>query len=206
VYLSRIKLDVGRNKTMRAISSPQVLHAIVEGCFTCKARTLWRLDSLHGNLYLLIVSESKPDFDSLMAQICESDETGETKNYTAFLSKIRNGQRLRFRFRGNPVHSVAQNKGERGKVKPHVSEKHKRNWLVKKSEKNGFKLEENGFVMVDAGQQRFTRQTKNKSVQLSYATFEGVLTVTDSEKFITALTQGIGRGKAYGCGMMTVIM
>ena len=37
------------------------------------------------------------------------------------------------------------------------------------------------------------------------ATFEGILTVTDPELFCRALTEGIGRGKAYGMGMMTVM-
>ena len=35
-------------------------------------------------------------------------------------------------------------------------------------------------------------------------TYEGVLTVTDTELFCKALTEGIGRGKAYGMGLLTV--
>ena len=35
--------------------------------------------------------------------------------------------------------------------------------------------------------------------------YEGILTVTDRDRFIGALTQGIGRAKAYGCGMLTII-
>lgn len=206
MHLSRIKLDVSKLETMKAISSPQVLHAIIEGCFVQKNRTLWRLDSLKGNLYLLLVSEDAPNFESLEFQLCATGETGQTKNYVTFLANISNGQKLRFRFRGNPVHSVAACKGERGKVRPHVSEHHKREWLIKKSIPNGFVLEEDGFVMVETGQQRFYRNGKDKPVQLSYAIYEGVLTVADAAQFVTALTQGIGRGKAYGCGLMTVMV
>jgi CRISPR system Cascade subunit CasE len=36
-------------------------------------------------------------------------------------------------------------------------------------------------------------------------TFEGTLTVTDAEKFVEALKSGIGREKAYGHGMMTIM-
>ena len=36
-------------------------------------------------------------------------------------------------------------------------------------------------------------------------TYEGVLEVTDAAAFREALTNGIGRGKAYGMGMMTVM-
>jgi len=33
MYLSRIELDIQRNTTKRAISSPQVMHASIESCF-----------------------------------------------------------------------------------------------------------------------------------------------------------------------------
>ena len=39
---------------------------------------------------------------------------------------------------------------------------------------------------------------------LGVATFEGVLEVTDPDALRRALTHGIGRGKAYGCGLMTL--
>ena len=206
MYLSRVKLDTKKTNTMRALASPQIMHATIENCFSQKNRTLWRLDSLNGSLYLLVVSEATPNFNDLTAQLCESEAAGQTKNYAAFLSAIQNGQKLRFRFRGNPVHSVVINKGERGKVTPHISEQHKRAWLVKKAAANGFALEEDSFVMVDTGQHRFTREGQKNAVRLSYATFEGVLTVTDAAAFVSALAQGIGRGKAYGCGLMTVMV
>ena len=44
-----------------------------------------------------------------------------------------------------------------------------------------------------------------KPLDLAMATYEGNLVVTDKEKFIKTLTEGIGKKKAYGFGMMTVI-
>ena len=47
------------------------------------------------------------------------------------------------------------------------------------------------------------------TVALSFAGYggdhEGVLEVTDAVRFLETLTQGMGRGKAFGLGMMTVI-
>ena len=40
---------------------------------------------------------------------------------------------------------------------------------------------------------------------LREATYEGVLTVTDVDKFKELLCNGIGRGKAYGMGLLTVM-
>lgn len=36
-------------------------------------------------------------------------------------------------------------------------------------------------------------------------TYEGVLQVTDPEAFKALLCEGVGRGKAYGLGLMTII-
>lgn len=36
-------------------------------------------------------------------------------------------------------------------------------------------------------------------------TYEGVLTVTDEELLKVALTNGIGREKAYGLGILTIV-
>ena len=46
---------------------------------------------------------------------------------------------------------------------------------------------------------------RSKEVRLLSVTFEGVLTVTEAARFRETLTQGLGRGKAYGNGLMTVV-
>ena len=50
----------------------------------------------------------------------------------------------------------------------------------------------------------FTQKT-GEQVKLLGVTYEGLLTVTDAEKFREALISGIGRGKAYGLGLLTVV-
>ena len=44
----------------------------------------------------------------------------------------------------------------------------------------------------------------NGLVRLSIATFEGVLEVSDPQALRHAVVNGIGRGKAYGCGLLTL--
>lgn len=41
-------------------------------------------------------------------------------------------------------------------------------------------------------------------IAITYAVFEGVLKVKDADKLRKALCEGIGREKAYGCGLMTL--
>ena len=42
-------------------------------------------------------------------------------------------------------------------------------------------------------------------VSLLAVTFTGILTVTDKMRFRKTLMEGIGRGKAFGMGLLTVI-
>lgn len=51
---------------------------------------------------------------------------------------------------------------------------------------------------------RVTSQKKKTQVTLRRTVFQGVLEVTDADVFQQSLVQGIGRGKAYGCGLLTI--
>ena len=48
-------------------------------------------------------------------------------------------------------------------------------------------------------------QEGGRRVSMLSVTFEGILTVTDADLFRRTLAEGIGRGKAYGMGMLTVV-
>ena len=208
MLLSRIKLDPGKNHMRRAISAPSMIHAAIEGCFPDKMdkdRKLWRLDRLQGSLFLLLLSPEMPDFSELARQFCAEGVQGETKDYTPLLSSIRVGGRYRFRLRANPTHSVPMGKGERGKVFSHVTVEQKRDWLMQKARAGGFMLEESLFDVVETDHLRFARGGKGSPVEIGVAVYEGVLEVSDREMLVRSLTQGIGRAKAYGCGLLTVV-
>jgi CRISPR system Cascade subunit CasE len=53
-------------------------------------------------------------------------------------------------------------------------------------------------------QHRFVKPKKKQMVQISTLDFTGLLTVTDPERFTTALFNGIGPAKGFGCGLMMV--
>lgn len=62
MYLSRAELDPTRRETMVALISPQKFHGAVENAFAgARRRRLWRLDQLGEKLYLLLLSEERPD-------------------------------------------------------------------------------------------------------------------------------------------------
>lgn len=197
---------------MNALASPQKIHAAIENSFPPdmpqNGRNLWRTDKLNDALYLLVLSSRKPDFTHIVEQFGwpGSDQGWETKDYNAFLKRISSGQKWQFRLRANPVRSVKlPDKGDsetrsRGKIYAHVTVKQQEQWLLERSDKNGFKLLSYNVIQQEI--RKFQRQ--NKPVTIGTAVFEGVLEIVDTDLFIKALTGGIGRAKAYGCGLLTI--
>lgn len=204
-------MDPSKRKTMIALADPNLFHGTIEHAFSGESgRKLWRIDTLGGKIYLLLISEQKPMLQHAVEQFgYPQEENGwETKEYDGFLEKITQNSRWHFRLVAFPTHSVLESEDiqrKRGKVYPHVTPEYQKKWLLEGSRKHGFSLEENGFQVVQDRSYFFRKSYGPKHrVSLLAVTFEGVLQVTEPELFRTMLIEGIGRGKAYGLGMMTI--
>jgi CRISPR system Cascade subunit CasE len=215
MYLSRIPLNVKQRNTMRALASPHVLHGAVESSFPNKLnkkreRILWRVDYTRDMYCLLVLSAEKPDFLYIARQFGYEhwEQKWETKNYNQLLARLKSGQIWRFRLRANPVHSSCKEKNEtsgRGKVFAHVTQRQQRQWFINRAQACGFSLDENAFDVVHTDWKKFRKANgSNHEVVLRTADFEGLLTITDAESFKDTLLSGIGRAKAYGCGLLTI--
>lgn len=211
MYLTRMQLDPTKRSTMRALAEPKLFHGAIERSFSGeRRRNLWRIDFLNGAQYLMIVSEDKPDLTAAAAQFgCpEAAVPWETRDYAPLLNRIQPGSCWHFRLTANPTKHAPGNAvaGQRGKVMPHVTAEHQQRWLMEKAPQYGFALTEGEFLAVHTEWYHFRKpQEGSRPVSLLSVTFEGLLTVTDADLFRRTLTEGIGRGKAYGMGMLTVV-
>ena len=212
MFISRVELNEFRRDTMKCLSSPQIMHAAVMASFPSfeedRGRILWRGDRVGKAMYLLVQSEIRPDFTHIVEQFGRpaSGQTWDTVEYDGHLNKMTNGSVWRFRLRANPTHSVMED-GKRGKVCHHVTAEQQLKWLHDKSAKCGFTIESQEG---DLGAEIIQREIKKfprggKTVTLSVVTFEGILKVTDEDVFRKSMIAGIGRAKAYGCGLLTTI-
>jgi|HigsolmetaGSP11D_1036233.scaffolds.fasta_scaffold01196_6 CRISPR system Cascade subunit CasE len=218
MYLSRVLLNDRNRTTQQALAAPQILHAAVESCFDrnskrsedSRDRLLWRIDYIADKCYLLLMSREQPNLSSLATQFGYPDDPSlkETKAYGPFLERLREGQRWRFRLRANPVRSSPRESDERtgrGKVFAHVTHDQQKNWLLMRANVNGFSLDPEEFTVVHSEWKKFYKSSRGgHQVVIRTATYEGMLTISDVERFRIALTKGIGRAKAYGCGLITV--
>ena len=206
MYMTRMELDPCRRDTVRALASPGMFHGAIESAFPGeRRRRLWRVDELNGRSYLLLVSGEEPDLTRAAEQFAPPGAGWETKNYQPFLNALADGGVWRFRLAANPTISAPSHSQARGKVYAHVTAAQQKNWLLTRAEKHGFSLSDETFDITRRGVLSFRKEAQQRPVTLGVCVFEGLLTVTDALLLRKALTEGIGRGKAYGQGMMTLV-
>lgn len=220
--LTRIPINPQTRGGRRLLTNPQAMHAAVRACFPPDidedvARVLWRTDLDEHACTLYIVGPEEPDRRVIIDQAGWPTRPGETADYRPFLDALKRGQEWAFRLVANPVRSLPTNGAKRGKVVPHVTPAQQVEWLVGKADAAGFTIRdrdgesgsEGPDVLVDRRQDlAFARRDPSdehrRTVTLRTARFEGSLRVEDVEALRRTLTQGLGKGRAYGCGLLTL--
>ncbi|WP_392468147.1 type I-E CRISPR-associated protein Cas6/Cse3/CasE [Arsenicicoccus cauae] len=211
--LSRLNLDTRSAEARRWLASPQVMHARILRQIGLEdpGRVLWRADVVDQGIVELYVLTPEPwDGRSMAREGGGGESSWRSAPYDVLLDRLSPGQRWVFRLTANPTRSIAGARGSRGRVVPHVTASQQEEWLRERARKIGIDIgQEAGqptYRLVDRRRWQFRRNTEGigATVSLSTATFEGELRVTDPDLLRTAMTEGIGRGRAYGCGLLTL--
>lgn len=205
-YISQITLDIKNENTMAAVRNPYLFHgAIATATYTPErketGRTLWRRDGDR----ILIVSETEPDLKAMENQF---GGKGKTKEYV-LPETVKNGDRLFFRLLANPARTISSEDKKTGKRKrvrvASYSEEDQMAWLGDKAKRGGFALEDHGVIIVRTFRQSMIRRHNDPPVRFVAVQYEGYLTVTDADKFRETVYKGLGKEKAFGCGMLSII-
>ncbi len=196
-------------------------------------RVLWRVDESAGRrIDLYVLSPHEPDLTGAVEQAgWPTAHAWDCRPYTPLLERLSVGQRWRFRLTANPVRSksVAGQTGSRGRVVPHLTRRHQAEWFLSHTTGWGFEVPTNsleydvqtpdgdtGHVVPDqlaiskhdvASFDRHTETShgpQSNRVQITRVTYDGVLEVADADALRRSLVHGMGRAKAYGCGLMTL--
>ena len=208
MYLSRVQIDSRNRRKIKDLTHLGAYHNWVESSFPeeftkkDRSRKLWRIDMLQGNKYLLLVSEKKPNME--IFEKYGVPGSAQTKLYDKFLDSIDEDGIYRFRVTLNPVKALSQGAGVRGRVVPEITAEQQLQFLESRAGKLGFELIPDEYRIVERCWELFMKQGQKK-IRLSKATYEGLLKVTNRDTFYRTLTEGIGKKKAYGFGLMTVI-
>lgn len=229
LHLSLITLP--RHTSQWRFLRPYELHQILWKGFTglkrgeAENRFLYRHQETENRHSILVQSATQPDW-SFLADEAEGT-TAEMRPFNT--NAIDNGDRLNFLLRANPVvyrkhpggitkriavgsdrRRLAEMRGVDKEDLP-SREQLLTDWLTRKGDTGGFTIErgEEDRILCDVGPNmdivlRKPEQKQDDRVTLTTVDFSGVLRVTDAKAFAETLRRGIGRGRAFGCGLLSV--
>ncbi|MFD5868544.1 type I-E CRISPR-associated protein Cas6/Cse3/CasE [Corynebacterium sp. NPDC060344] len=207
---TRIYLNPRKRGGRKLLTNPEAMHAAVRAAFppdidTGDSRVLWRADSQGDEHVLYIVGPETPDAVHIIEQAGWDTRPPQTADYARLQGSLVKGQKWAFELLANPVSSKAGERGTRGKVVAHVTAEHQLEWLNQRAESAGFRLLDDVRVV---GRERLSFNkgsgSKPRRVSISTARFSGTLEVTDVDALRSTLNLGIGRARAYGCGLLTL--
>lgn len=208
MYISQVEIDINNRKKMAELNHLGAYHSWVENSFPDeikrneRTRKLWRIDNILGKKKLLVVSEKKPDKEAFEKYGVK--DSSATKDYSGYINSLDMSKTMKFRATLNPVISVKSDDRQRGRVFPHVTVEQQMNYIINLAMRNGFTIDKSNLEITKRSFEKL-KKTNQKTIDISKVTFEGLLNVNDKEKFIEVLEEGIGKKKAYGCGLLTVI-
>ncbi|MDP2735765.1 MAG: type I-E CRISPR-associated protein Cas6/Cse3/CasE [bacterium] len=178
---------------------------------------LFRIDPMpNGRAVILVQSAVKPDWDYAFHNAGYFlAAPSEVKSFEPCFTKE---QRLWFRLVANPTRRLSKNspdvkKESIGKRVPVPTDK-LLDWLSRKGEGSGFSIDKDlttvqpGYIYCKKPKNRQEGDRKDKredSGRRRSVRFEGVLDVTDPVRFYETLIRGIGSGKAFGFGLLSVV-
>lgn len=234
MYLTRLRINAARTEARRLMGSPHLLHGAVNMAFPelpardgQGPRVLWRVDpTAGGRADLFIVSPDRPDLTHLVEQAGwpTLEQPGWTTfAYGEFLNGLTQGDTWNFRLTANPVHHISRPgdpKGAETKRAAHVTPEHQLAWLLKQQERGGFEVvrkpadrqlaerrDEYQVILHGRIPEQFSKRETvgpRRRVTFTRVTYDGRLQITDPAAVRRALTHGLGKAKAYGCGLMTL--
>lgn len=223
LYLSSLMVS-GRSREARdALGDCQALHRLVLLAFPNlgglpDARDqfgmLYRVEPVDGGARILVQSLEKPDWSRLPTAYLHGAVVGPKRVDEAY-ARLAVGDELVFRLRANPTRRISNRnlsveKKWRGKRVELRREEDQYAWLRRKGEQSGFVLLAVRAhpiipdVRATAMGDRVIGRHPAGRLTLASVTFEGRLRVTDPDAFRRALLNGVGSGKAFGFGLLSI--
>ena len=225
MYLSKVTVDLNK------LSRGQLFDVLEGGAYTGH-QLLWKLfvDVPGNDRPFLFRQEMEDGTDGAIAGTPRfyvystrqpESAMGLEVQCKPFSPQLEKGDRLAFRLRANPTVAKSTGEGKRSHRadvlmdarKPfspgertsqacvNAMETAARDWLKSRAEALGFALP----VEPEVGAYRqhvLSKQEIARPIRFSSVDYEGLLEVTDPERLIETLAHGVGRAKAFGCGLM----
>ncbi|TBO27942.1 type I-E CRISPR-associated protein Cas6/Cse3/CasE [Aquabacterium lacunae] len=200
MHLTRLSLELRSAAARRDLGDVYDMHRTLSRAFVSNSdekpgRFLWRVEPASASRapLVLVQSESAPDWSFLCSLPGYLAREPEVKTWDPARLLELNAKR-RFRLVANPT--VTRD----GKRQGIVQETEQLDWLSRQGTKLGFAVEmalvtDSDFVVSRSGQ---------SLIQFQRACYDGILSVQDPSRLLSAMSAGVGPAKAFGCGLLTV--
>ncbi|MGR6998794.1 type I-E CRISPR-associated protein Cas6/Cse3/CasE [Yinghuangia aomiensis] len=207
LWLTQIIPDPRHRNARRDIDSAVGLHHRVMSLFPddlgssarLAAGVLFRLDDTPDGYRILLQSALEPDLTRLPADYGIT----ATRPLAPLLERLRPGQRVHFRLTANATRKLGATStaGRPRQIVPlHGADADA--WLCRKAEDAGLHI--TTVHSTALGDARGERGSDKHRVTHARTRFDGLATVRDPGHVVQLLSNGVGRGKAYGCGLLTL--
>ena len=203
MYLSRLRLNLSSATARRDLADPYELHRTLARVYAPDAATppprfLWRLEAgrrTEAAPTVLVQAEAPGRWQILDAldgytHAIDADKPVDLQRF------VQTARRYRFRLLAN---ATVTRDGKRLGLR---ADEALRAWIHRQGARHGFEL-----LVLDCHAQprmRVARRRGTQAVVIDPALFEGVLKATDAEALRTAVRAGLGHGKAFGLGLLSL--
>lgn len=201
MYFSKLVLNRRHSKVQTDLSNAHKLHQRIMQGFPDeepdRPRENWHIlfRQEPDSDVVLVQSEIEPDWSKLPEGYL-SDCAVKSVEFSP--AQLGSGQLLQFRLKANPSKRDQKTRKTIGLFR----QADQLAWLERQASRCGFKLH---GVNVIPSPNVFGRKGKGAApIKITTALYQGILEVTEPSQFQQMLQQGIGRGKSYGCGLLSI--
>lgn len=200
MYLTRLRLDPRSAQSRRDLGDPYEMHRTLVRPFVRDAgqtppRILWRTEPAAAwNDPVVLVQALQPADWSVLEALPNYLKCGAETRDISPEGWLQPEQCYRFRLFANPT--VTRD----GKRLGLVAEEAQLAWLARQGERHGFAIE----AALVTGSEQLRSRKQDTRISVLQVCFEGRLRVRDCAALASALRSGIGPGKAFGCGLLSL--
>ncbi|MFJ4469628.1 type I-E CRISPR-associated protein Cas6/Cse3/CasE [Streptomyces sp. NPDC089424] len=211
LWLTRIVPDAGSRDARRDLSGPIGMHRRIMSLFPPDAGpdpraqfgVLFRTEDTPAGPHLLIQSTHEPD----TSRLPDSYGTALSRPLDALIDAIRPGLTIRYRCVASPVRKPGATTRALYNLPPVVplTGAAADEWWTRQADNSGLKLFTHHSRPLDAARgERRPDSAPPQRIRHNRTQFDGTAAIIDTDLLRTSIRTGIGRGKAYGCGLLSI--
>lgn len=198
MHISKLCLNPKNKRVVKEVANIYQLHKTLLTAFPHAdeggpGRVLYRVDTHPQTGYpeILVQSTTTPDWATLNVDDKYLTAPIESKEFDP---SFKNGNLFHFRLLANPT---VKREGKRFGL---LTDEEQLTWLNRKGENGGFNIHQVRIVPLGF----VSGQRPDGKMTFHGVRFEGTLQVTDSEQLVNTLEKGIGSGKGFGFGLLSL--